>query len=288
MLSLAFVGAGCSGSADESLETVTAPEATATAPEVTVTADAVTSTAEAKTVTPRVVTITPPRVTKAAAEVTVTGAAPGSGGGAPGTALEALASLPVKGKAGTGGHDRDKFGSAWTDATSAQGSRNGCDTRNDVLRRDLENLVVEPGTGGCVAQTGTLDDPYSGDEMPFSREDGSSSDIDIDHMVSLSNAWQTGASQLSEAERAKLANDPLNLWAVDASLNSAKGDGDAATWLPPNRSRRCDMVARQVAVKDAYGLWVTSAEADAIERVLNTCPDEPLPTIDQLSVPQAG
>lgn len=277
--------AGCGGSENDVPATVTAPTVTVTAPEVTVTGDVVTATRDAVTVTPSEVTVTPPEVTETAPAVTVTGAAGTQDQTEPGTAAAALSALPVKGKAGKGGYDRDEFGSPWSDATSAQGSRNGCDTRNDVLRRDLDDLVVEPGTAGCVALTGRLADPYSGEVLPFARGEDSASQIHIDHVVSLSNAWQTGAQQLSESDRENLANDPLNLWAVQGSLNQSKGDGDAATWLPPNKAIRCDMVARQVAVKTVYDLWVTTAEADAIARVLDRCPDQPLPTLSQWSIP---
>ncbi len=277
---------GCSGTAQDTQSTVTT-----TAAAVTVTADPVTVTADLVTVTPPAVTIDPPRVTATAPAVTVTAAAGDEADdveAAPaqeGSALEALASLPVNGRALKTGYDRDEFGSAWTDATTAQGSRNGCDTRNDVLRRDLDDLVVQEGTAGCVASTGTLDDPYSGQEMTFVRGEDSASGIHIDHVVSLSNAWQTGAQQLTQQMRENLANDPLNLWAVDGSLNQAKGDGDAATWLPPDTSIRCELVARQVAVKAEYQLWVTPPEAEAIARVLGDCPNEPLPTLAQWSIP---
>ena len=286
IVALAGAMSGCAGSDDDAPATVTAPTVTATAPEVTVTEDAVTQTSEAVTVTPPAVTVTPPAVTETAPEVTVTaGAVGGSEEAGAGTAIGALDTLLVKGKAGPGGYDREEFGSPWSDASSAQGSRNGCDTRNDVLRRDLDNLVVEPGTAGCVALTGTLNDPYSGDDMPFVLGEDSASGIHIDHVVSLSNAWQTGAQQLPQDQRENLANDPLNLWAVDGSLNQSKGDGDAATWLPPDKTIRCDLVARQVAVKAAYELWVTTAEADAIRAVLGSCPDEALPTIAQWAIP---
>jgi hypothetical protein len=97
-------------------------------------------------------------------------------------------------------------------------------------------------------------------------------------VVALSNAWQKGAQQWTPAQRAAFHDDPGNLLAVDGPLNVAKGDGDAATWLPPNRASRCAFVARQVAVKHQYQLWVTPAEREAIERVLRRCPDEPIPT----------
>ena len=104
--------------------------------------------------------------------------------------------------------------------------------------------------------------------------------MQIDHLVALSDAWQKGAQRLSAEQRRQLANDPLNLMAADGSLNASKGDGDAATWLPPHKKFRCTYVARQVAVKHSYNLWVTSAERDAMRRVLSTCPDKKLPAGD--------
>jgi hypothetical protein len=168
------------------------------------------------------------------------------------------------------GYDREEFGQAWLDA-----DRNGCDTRNDILRRDLTAAVVKPGTGGCVQLSGVLADPYLGQSIRFVR--GAGDDVDIDHVVALGNAWVTGAARFDIRKRAALANDPLNLLAVDLGTNRSKGDGDAATWLPPYRPFRCAYVARQVAVKAKYGLWVTRAEHDAIARVLGSCPGQRLP-----------
>jgi hypothetical protein len=102
--------------------------------------------------------------------------------------------------------------------------------------------------------------------------------VQIDHVVALSNAWQTGAQQLDTVARERFANDPLNLMATEGAVNQSKGDGDAATWLPPARGFRCAYVARQVAVKVKYRLWVTTAERDAIARVLSACPGQELPT----------
>jgi hypothetical protein len=192
--------------------------------------------------------------------------------GGPATAQAALGSLPQKGRAPKTGYDREEFGPAWADV-----DRNGCDTRNDILRRDLDDITLKAGTHGCVVLTGTLHDSYTGQAIAFSRGVRSSSDVQIDHVVALSDAWQTGAQALSPAKRRALANDPLNLLAVDGPQNQRKQDGDAATWLPPNRAFRCAYVARQVAVKRRYGLWVTPAERAAITRVLTRCPDQPLP-----------
>ncbi len=192
-----------------------------------------------------------------------------------GTALAAVATLEVKGRAPKTGYDRDQFGPAWADV-----DHNGCDTRNDVLRRDLDDVTTRAGTHGCVVLTGTFDDPFSGTRIDFRRGQSTSSLVQIDHLVALSDAWQKGAQRLSAEQRRQLANDPLNLMAADGSLNASKGDGDAATWLPPHKKFRCTYVARQVAVKHSYNLWVTSAERDAMRRVLSTCPDKKLPAGD--------
>jgi hypothetical protein len=185
-------------------------------------------------------------------------------------AVDVLATLPVKGRAAKTGYDREQYGPPWVDV-----DRNGCDTRNDVLARDLTGEQFKPGTHDCVVLSGTLADPYTGQTIAFVR--GSGASVDIDHVVALGDAWQTGAFGWDEARRTALANDPLNLLAVDYSANRQKGDADAASWLPANRGYRCAYVARQVAVKAAYGLWVTQAEHDAIAGVLAGCPGEPVP-----------
>ena len=190
----------------------------------------------------------------------------------PASALAALAAVEVKGRAPRTGYDRDLFGAGWVDV-----DRNGCDTRNDVLARDLTDETFKPGTRDCVVASGTLADPYSGRTILFQRGQDTSDDVQIDHVVALSDAWQKGAQALDASRRTAFANDPLNLLAVDGPLNQQKSDGDAATWLPPNRSYWCDYVARQVAVKVRYDLWATRAERNAIATVLVGCPEEPLP-----------
>jgi hypothetical protein len=190
----------------------------------------------------------------------------------PGTAVTTLATLSVKGRAAKTGYDRDRFGQAWADV-----DRNGCDTRNDVLRRDLTHLTLKAGTHGCLVLKGTLQDPYTGTRVSFVRGQGTSTAVQVDHVVAMSDAWQKGAQPLSQSRRTAFANDPLNLLAVDGPTNLRKGDGDAATWLPPRKAGRCAYVARQIAVKKRYGLWVTPAERDAMVRVLTVCPGQPLP-----------
>jgi hypothetical protein len=184
------------------------------------------------------------------------------------TALAVLNQLEVKGRAPKTGYSRAAF-THWSDL-----NRDGCDSRNEILKRDLTQIVFKTGTRDCKVISGQLYDPFSGQTLTFSS---SKSTVDIDHLVSLSNAWQTGAAYFDKKTRESLANDPLNLLAVDAKLNRQKGDADAATWLPPLKSFRCEYVARQVAVKAKYLLWITSAERDTILKVLDNCPGQLIP-----------
>lgn len=181
----------------------------------------------------------------------------------PDSALAAVAALVMKGRAPKTGYARARFGSAWPDSDG-----NGCRQREDVLNRDLRSKTFD----GCKVLAGILDDPYTAETIAFRRGRSTSAAVQIDHVVALSDAWQKGAQQWTEQTRVAFANDTLNLLAVGQSVNASKGDGDTATWLPPNKSYRCRYVARQVAVKKTYGLWVTVAERDAMVRVLSTCP----------------
>jgi len=183
-----------------------------------------------------------------------------------GSAADALLQLDVKGRAPKTGYARTQFGDGWA-------TERGCDTRNVILHRDLSDVSMNDK---CQVETGTLNDPYTGKTISFKRGVNSSA-IQIDHVVALGDAWQTGAQQLTAMQRQQLANDSLELLAVDGPANQQKSDGDAATWLPPNKAFRCQYVARQVAVKQKYHLWVTSAEKEAIISVLNTCPGQVLP-----------
>ena len=181
-----------------------------------------------------------------------------------GSAAKTLETLAVKGRAPKTGYSRNQFGSGWI-------TTSGCDTRNIILHRDLQNTVVDET---CVVVLGILNDPYTATVINFVK---GSSDIQIDHVVALSNAWQTGAQALTRTQRIQLANDPLELLAVQGDANQQKSDGDTATWLPSNRSFRCEYVARQIAVKQKYTLWVTPPEKQAILAVLAACPDQALP-----------
>jgi len=197
-------------------------------------------------------------------------------------ALDVLATLPIKGRAPKTGYDRAQFGQAWADV-----DRNGCDTRNDILKRDLTG-VTYTNSVPCKVQSGTLADPYTGKTISFVRGSATSSAVQIDHVVALSDAWQKGAQQLTAGQRTAFANDPLNLQATDGPTNQQKGDGDAATWLPPNKGFRCEYVARQVSVKATYGLWVTQAEHDAIARILGDCAGQLAPTNQLPPAPAAA
>ena len=190
----------------------------------------------------------------------------------PGLATAVLETLPVKGRAPKTGYTRDQFGQAWSDV-----DRNGCDTRNDILKRDLTSIVFKAGTQNCVVASGTLVDRYSNETINFFRGNVSSMEVQIDHVVALSNAWQTGAFKLSADQRKALANDPMNLLAVKGSLNQQKSDGDAATWLPPLKSFRCAYVAQQIAVKAKYSLWVVPPEKAALVAILAKCPGQKVP-----------
>lgn len=200
-----------------------------------------------------------------------TGFTSGAQAAAP-TVVEVIAKMAVKGRAAKTGYTRDQFGTAWKDV-----DHNGCDTRNDILNRDLSSIIYKVSAKDCVVLSGVLIDPYSGQSIDFLRGVATSSDIQIDHVVALSNAWQTGAFKLTLEVRTAFANDPLNLLAVKGVLNSQKGDGDAATWLPPRKSYRCAYVARQVAVKYKYGLWLTAPEKAEILKLLHACPGQVIP-----------
>ncbi|WP_420367265.1 HNH endonuclease family protein [Curtobacterium sp. L1-20] len=226
--------------------------------------DAPAATVPAATDAPTVTTEPDAPGSSRASSPAATGAASERTASAAATARTALAALPVKGKAPATGYDREgDFGTAWLDV-----DHNGCDTRNDVLARDLDGITRK---GPCTVLTGTLVSPYTGDTVHFVRGNRTSTLVQIDHVVALENAWRTGAQQLSQAEREALANDPQNLFAVDGHSNAQKRSGDAATWLPAAKSFRCTYVEHQVAVKAKYRLWVVPAERDAIARVLDGC-----------------
>lgn len=184
-----------------------------------------------------------------------------------GSALEALSALEVKGRAPKTGYTRAEFGNGWA-------TINGCSTRDIIMYRDLINVTL---SNECTIISGLLNDVYTGMPIEFTKADANA--IQIDHVVALSNAWQTGAQQLTAKQRQQLANDPLELIAVSGPANQAKSDSDAASWLPSNKPFRCEYVARQIAVKQKYSLWVTPPEQEAMKNVLATCPSQAMPEV---------
>ncbi|GHU08067.1 hypothetical protein FACS189431_3650 [Alphaproteobacteria bacterium] len=167
------------------------------------------------------------------------------------------------------GYKRDNFGSGWAKWLT-------CDTRQKILNRDLYDTALD--TDNCAMLSGTLDDPYTGEKISFLRGSSTSSAVQIDHVVALANAWATGAADWEKAQRVTFANDDLELLAVDGPANMQKGSADAANWLPGNKPFRCQYVARQIAVKVKYALWVSTAEHDAMDKTLATCPGQRLPS----------
>jgi hypothetical protein len=184
-------------------------------------------------------------------------------------ASQALSTLKIKGRASKTGYSRDKFDNGWA-------AWRNCDSRQRILARDLTAIKFDDD--GCTVLTGILNDPYTGQVINFQRGAETSSLVQIDHVVALSDAWQKGAQDLTADERQQLANDDLELLAVDGSANQKKSGGDAATWLPSNKVFRCQYVARQIAVKIKYDLWLSQAEHDVMAQILATCPEERLPS----------
>ncbi len=183
-------------------------------------------------------------------------------------ALPVLDSLAVKGRAPKTGYKRSQFSDGWAKIGD-------CDVRNIMMQQGFREAKL--ADDNCTVLSGILDDPYTGKTIHFLRGKTTSGEIQIDHVIALSNAWQTGAQQISVDQRLHFANDSLNLLAVDGPANQKKGDSDAASWLPSNKSYRCQYVARQIAVKRKYNLWVTAAEKVAMKRVLNGCGGQVLP-----------
>lgn len=179
-------------------------------------------------------------------------------------AAAVLEQLDVKGRAPKTGYDRALF-PHWRDTDG-----NGCDADDDTVERYASREMADR----CRESAAVMVDPYTGSELRWgARRAGV---VEIDHVVSLSDAWQKGAQSWDTAKRRRFANDPINLVPTAASVNNKKGDSDAATWLPW-KPARCGFVARQIRVKGAYGLWVTAAERDAMARVLESCPGQRLP-----------
>ncbi|WP_310786699.1 HNH endonuclease family protein [Mycobacterium sp. Z3061] len=168
---------------------------------------------------------------------------------------------------------RSAFGDAWTDDNDAPGGHNGCDTRDDILNRDLVD-VTHVYTKRCpeAVATGILHDPYTNSVIAFQRGAKVGEAVQIDHLVPLSYAWDMGANGWPAAQRVRFANDPANLLAVQGQANQDKGDSPPALWMPPNAAFACQYAIQFIAVLRGYALPVDQASGDVLRRAAATCP----------------
>ena len=155
------------------------------------------------------------------------------------------------------------FGPAWQDVDG-----NGCNTRDDILARDLVDIVTK---NGCTVLSGILHDPYTGQTIDFRRGVDTSTLVQIDHVVPLAYAWAHGAATWTAEQRLAYANDPRLLLAVDGPANQAKGAAGPAGWMPPAPGYACTYVSRFVTILHTYDLTIDAADRAAITRTLTTC-----------------
>jgi len=181
-------------------------------------------------------------------------------------ALVQLDTLTVVSGRSDAAYDRDRFGQRWADV-----DRNGCDTRNDILGRDLLDPVFKAGTRECKVLRGTLIDPYDGTRVEFVSGQNTSVLVQIDHVVPLAWAWRHGAEHWTDEQRTRFANDPDNLVAASEAMNQGKRADGPSDWLPPVRELRCGYVEQWVAVLAAYDLGVNAADRAAAASVLRSC-----------------
>ena len=185
--------------------------------------------------------------------------------------LAGVVEIPVRVRA----HDyrRAAFGESWTDDTSAPGGRNGCDTRNDILDRDLiEKTYVSIKRCPTAVATGVLHDPYSNAIVDFTRGNQVGASVQIDHLVPLALAWDLGASAWPEDLRVRFANDPANLIAVAGAVNQDKGDAEPGDWMPPNRAFWCQYSVQFTEVLRGYALPIDQPSAVVLREAAATCP----------------
>jgi Protein of unknown function (DUF1524) len=185
----------------------------------------------------------------------------------PGTARQQLAGLVVAKNQGSSSYQRSAFGPGWGGYGYYPKIPGGCQARDEVLRRDLSDLKAGD-QNTCIIFSGILHDPYTGEELPYSRY--GSTDIQIDHVVALGAAWRSGASAWTQERRVEFANDINNMLAVDGAANNDKGSKTPDQWRPP-RDFWCPYAERWVGVKNLYRLTVTAAEKSALEQMLATC-----------------
>jgi hypothetical protein len=168
---------------------------------------------------------------------------------------------------------RAAFGESWTDDNTAPGGHNGCDTRNDILDRDLvDKTFTAIKRCPTAVATGTLYDPYTNDTVAFTRGNQVGASVQIDHIVPLALAWDLGARDWTDDMRRRFANDPANLLAVQGKANQDKGDAEPADWMPPNNAFWCQYAVQFAAVLRGYALPVDERSADALRGAAATCP----------------
>lgn len=168
---------------------------------------------------------------------------------------------------------RSAFGDAWDDNNDAPLGHNGCDTRDDILARDLVDVtfVFTKRCPNAVA-TGTLHDPYTNAVIAFQRGAKIGEAVQIDHIVPLAYAWDMAAASWPARLRVKFANDPGNLLAVQGQANQDKGDSPPAQWMPPNGAFACQYAMQFIAVMRGYALPLDQASADVLRQAAGTCP----------------
>jgi hypothetical protein len=173
-----------------------------------------------------------------------------------------IAKVATKGRGPKTGYSRDRFGYAWMDsAPGVPFAHNGCDTRNDLLKRDGDDVRYRSGST-CVITSMTLQDPYTGRTIDWTKTHATT--VQIDHVMPLSYDWQMGAAHWTKDKREEIANDPLNLIPVDGPSTGAKSDSGPASWLPPSTRIRCSYAVRVAQVSLKYALPVTSADKQAM------------------------
>lgn len=252
-LAAVLLTTGCTGGMTTPANPIT-PSATASE------SATVSPSAEATQVTPEA-TVTPDVVASSAAP-----AASSETSAIIADAKQKITSITVKGRAPKTGYSRDEFGPAWSDV-----DHNGCDTRNDILARDLTDETFKAGTKNCVVETGVLQDKYTGKTINFVRGQKTSTLVQVDHLQPLSLAWQQGAQQWTAEKRKQFANDPINLRAADGPTNGSKSDSGPGSWLPPNKAYRCEYIAEFVAVAAKYELSMNQGDFDASKTILDGC-----------------
>ena len=191
---------------------------------------------------------------------------------APGTAILAGVAVIAR-RVRDPNYRRAAFGEAWTDDNPAPEGHNGCDTRNDILNRDLtDKTLVSLKRCPQAVKTGVLRDPYTNDTIAFTRGNQVGAAVQIDHIVPLALAWDLGARDWNDELRLRFANDPANLLAVSGKSNQDKGDKQPSDWRPPNHGFWCQYAVQYVAVLRGYGLPVDAPSVPVLRDAAATCP----------------